>query len=137
MALNAIKHVELLPAKSILFDEGFPADGIYVLCTGKVRLSMCSPGGQKLTIRIASPGEVLGLSACLTGGLHQVTAEVLEDTQVAVVAREDFLPFLHEHTDACAQVLYFLSDDLRVAYDQVRAIDHSHPTRWAKQQHAS
>ena len=132
-ALDAIKHIALFPAKTTLFREGVRADSVCVLCTGRVKLSMSSPAGRTLTVRNASPGEVLGLSACLSGGPHQVTADTLEDTQVAIIAREDFLTFLHEHTDACTQVLYFLSDDLRVAYDRVRRLEHSHPSRWGKQ----
>ena len=58
-----------------------------------------------MTVRVASPGEVLGLSAAVSGGRYEVTAEALERVQVAAVRRKDLLHFLHEHRDVCLQVV--------------------------------
>jgi CRP/FNR family transcriptional regulator len=87
-----------------------------------VRLSVCSESGKHLTLRIAVPGEVLGLSAALSDAAYEVTAEALEEVQVAVVRRKDLLRFLHEHREACLQVVNLLSQDLHVAYDRVRSV---------------
>jgi CRP/FNR family transcriptional regulator len=83
---------------------------------------VCSESGKQLTLRIASSGEALGLSAALSGRAHEVTAEALDDLQVAVVKRKDPLRFLHEQREACLQVVNLLSQDLHVAYDRVRSV---------------
>jgi CRP/FNR family transcriptional regulator len=75
-----------------------------------------------MTLRIAGPGEVLGLSAALAGSPHEITAELLDDAQVAAVRRKDLLRFLHEHREACLQVVNLLSQDLHIAYDRVRSL---------------
>jgi CRP-like cAMP-binding protein len=75
-----------------------------------------------LTLRVATSGEVLGLSACLAGGPYEVTAEALDNVQIAAVRRKDLLRFLHEHSEVCLQVVNLLSKDLHVAYDRVRAV---------------
>jgi hypothetical protein len=41
---------------------------------------------------------------------------------VAAVRRKDLLRFLHEHREACLQVVNLLSQDLHVAYDRVRSL---------------
>ena len=119
---DGIKSVQINPRGSVLFREGHAAHGVLLLCEGRVRLSVCSESGDRMTLRVAAPGEALGLSAALTGGCYEVTAEALEAVRVAVVRRKDLLHFLREHGDACLHVVNLLSDDLHVAYDRVRAV---------------
>ena len=84
-----------------------------------------------MTLRVASAGEVLGLSAVLAGGSYSVTAEALDPLQLALVRRKDLLHFLQGHRDVCMHVVNQLSEDLHVAYDRVRSVGlvrtrHSH-----------
>lgn len=119
---DAMKSVASYPRGSKLFSEGHAGQAVFILCQGRARLSVCSESGKRLTLRIAGPGEVLGLSASLSGRPHQMTAELLDDAQVATVKRKDLLRFLHEHREVCLQVVSLLSQDLHAAYDRVRSI---------------
>jgi len=65
---------------------------------------------------------VLGLSAALAGTPYEMTAELLDNATVATLGRKGLLKFLHAHREACLQVVNLLSQDLHVAYDQVRSI---------------
>ncbi|HXY50234.1 MAG TPA: cyclic nucleotide-binding domain-containing protein [Terriglobales bacterium] len=121
-AFDSIKSLAAVARGTVLFREGQLARSVCVLCEGRVRLSVSSESGKHLTLRIAVPGEALGLSAALCDRAHEVTAEALEDLQVAVVRRKDLLRFLHEHPEACLQVVNLLSQDLHVAYDRVRSV---------------
>jgi len=119
---NALKSLAAYPRGATLFREGHPVRGIFVLCQGRARLSVCSESGHTLTVRIAGPGEVLGLSAALSDRPHEMTAQLLDNAQVAMVKRKDLFRFLHEHREACLQVVNLLSQDLHIAYDRVRSI---------------
>ena len=121
-SFDAIKSAAQVSRGTILFQEGRPARAVFVLCQGRARLSVCSESEKRLTLRIAAPGEVLGLSACLAGGPYELTAEMLDDARVAVIRRKDLIHFLHNHREACLQVVNQLSDDLHIAYDRVRSI---------------
>jgi CRP/FNR family transcriptional regulator len=121
-AFDGIKATQTCPKGTVLFREGQTARGVFLLCEGRVRLSLCSESGRRMTVRVAGPGEVLGLSAALSGGRYEVTAEALEGVQVAAVRRKDLLRFLHEHCHVCLQVVNLLSEDLHVAYNRVRAV---------------
>ena len=121
-AFDSIKSLVLYPRGTTLFEEGHPARGIFVLCEGRAKLSVCSENGKRLTLRIAGPGEVLGVSASLCGAPYEVTAETLDNAKVAVVRRKDLLKFLRTHREACLQVVHLLSQDLHTAYDRVRSI---------------
>jgi len=121
-AFDGIKSTQTCQKGTVLFREGQTARGVFLLCEGRVRFSICSESGNRMTVRVAGPGEVLGLSAALSGGRYEITAEALDVIQVAAVRRKDLLHFLHEHRDVCLQVVNLLSEDLHVAYDRVRAV---------------
>ena len=58
----------------------------------------------------------------MTGSSYEVTAELLDNAQVALVKRKDLLRFLREHREACLHVVSLLSQDLHIAYDRVRSV---------------
>src|ERR1700752_2722794 len=106
----------------ILFREWQPARSVFVLCEGRARLTVCSESGKRLTLHVAGAGEVLGLSAVLSGGEYEATAELLDNSRVACIKRKGLLHFLREHREACLRVVDLLSQDLHVAYDRVRSV---------------
>ena len=130
-AFDGIKQLATVPRGATLFNEARRARGIFVLCEGRAKLSVSSKeeGGKRLMLRVAGPGEVLGLSATMSGKPYEVTAEMLDDAQVAFIRRKDLLRFLRDHREACLQVVYLLSQDLHTAYDRVRSIGLSHTRR--------
>lgn len=119
---DALKTLSSSPRGTTLFREGSAPRDIFVLCEGRAKLSVCSESGRRMMLRIAEPGEVLGLSAALTGTPHEMTAELLENAQIATIKRKDLLRFLREHREACLQVVNLLSQDLHTAYDRVRSV---------------
>ena len=119
---EALKSIVTCSKGTTLFREGQPPRGIFVLYDGRAKLSVCSESGKRMTFRIAGPGEILGLSAALAGSQHEITAELLDNARVATVRRKDLLRFLHEHREACLQVVNLLSEDLHIAYDRVRSL---------------
>jgi CRP/FNR family transcriptional regulator len=121
-AFDGIKSTARIPRGQLLFDEGQLAHSAFVLCQGRVRLSVGAGPGKKVLLRIAGPGEILGLSASLSGRRHEVTAEALDNLQVAVIQRKNLRRFLQDHCDACLQVLHLLSQDLENAYSRVRSV---------------
>ncbi len=121
-AFDSIKEITVVPRGATLFAEGRQPRGIFVLCEGRAKLSVCSDNGKRLMLRIAGPGEVLGLSASMSGKPYEVTAEMLDASQVAFIRRKDLLRFLRDYREACLQVVHLLSQDLHQAYDRVRSI---------------
>ena len=121
-AFDAIKTVSLQPRGAVLFAEDRPPRGIFLLCDGRAKLSICSENGKRLMLRVAGPGEVLGLSASLSGQPYEVTAEMLDASQVVFIKRKDLLKFLRDFPHACMQVVHLLSGDLHSAYDRVRSL---------------
>lgn len=121
-AFDSIKTLSTHPKSTLLFAEGRPARGIFVLCDGRAKLSICSENGKRLMLRIAGPGEVLGLGAAMSGTPYEVTAELLDSSQVVFVKRKELMKFLRDNREACMMVVQMLSQDLHAAYERVRSI---------------
>jgi len=120
LAFDSIKVISNVPRGESLFQEGRLPRGIFVVCEGRVKLSVCSEHGKRLMLRVAGAGEVLGLSATMSGKPYELTAEVLDNVQIAFIKRKDLLKFLRDHREACLQVVHLLSQDLHIAFDRVR-----------------
>jgi CRP/FNR family cyclic AMP-dependent transcriptional regulator len=125
-AFNKIKHAAVFPEHAVVLVEGQSPWGVFVLCQGRVKLSTTSREGRTLIVRIAEPGELLGLHAILTGGRYELTVETMQPCQLNFVAKEDMLRFLGEHADAALHATQHLARDCSDAYGVVRTIGLSH-----------
>jgi CRP/FNR family transcriptional regulator len=128
-AFEEIKSVATYPRNTILFAEGRPVRGIYLLCDGRAKLSICSEFGRRMTLRVAGPGEVLGLGAALSNTPYETTAELLDASQIVFIRRKELTKFLRENPPVCMQVVRMLSQDLHGAYERVRSIGLVHSRR--------
>jgi len=125
-AFEKIKYSSAVPPGAVLFVEGQAPRGMYVVCRGRVKLSTTSRDGKTLILRIAEPGEVLGLHATVSGKPYELTAEALQASQLNFVKRDDFLHFLEQHGDACLRAAQHLSQNCQSAYEMIRSLGLSH-----------
>jgi CRP/FNR family cyclic AMP-dependent transcriptional regulator len=121
-ALQKVQHTASFPAGAIIFMEGQPARGLYILRQGRVKLLTTSSEGRTLILKIAKPGEELGLNSVITGKPYDLTAQILRPAELAFIERADFLKCITQHGDACMHFARDLSRDCQAAYDLVRSI---------------
>jgi CRP/FNR family cyclic AMP-dependent transcriptional regulator len=126
-ALDSIIPPVAYPKGAVLFMEGQVASGIFVVCTGQVKLSTYSREGKALILKIAEAGELLGLPATLSGKPYEVTAEVSEQARINFVARVTFLRFLREHPNAIVQVAQLLTDSHYAGHEVIQSLAFSRP----------
>lgn len=124
--LAAITSAAAYPKGATLFVEGQSPRGVFILCSGKGKLSTSSADGRSLILRISEPGEILGLPATVTGKPYELTADVLEATQANFISRADFLLFLGEYGEAALRVAQQLGETYHSAIAEMRTIGFSH-----------
>ena len=73
-SFSAASHLSTYPGGAILFVEGQAPRGAFVLCSGKVKLSTTSREGKVLILKMAEPGEALGLSAVISATPYSAQA---------------------------------------------------------------
>lgn len=117
---------QFFPAKAIVLGAGETPTGIYVIRTGKIKLSMLGRGSGGPASRVASRGEILGLSAMVSGKPCEVTSQTLTPAELTFIPRNAIIRLMDEDSDFAFRVLQYLCNDLGDAFASVRAHLRSH-----------
>jgi len=112
--------------ETVLFMEGQSSPGVMVIVSGKVKLSTASADGRTLVVRMAGPGEVLGLSATVVGRPCELTAGTLEPTRIKIIPRESFKQWLRVHPELAFQIAQELAEEYNNTCQQLRSMLLSH-----------
>ncbi len=120
-ALHGIRSVRTYSKGRSLFQCGRPAQGVYLIEKGEVRLLFPSSSGAGRVFETAGPGVMLGLSETMCGEAHKLTAEAAGQTRVSFVGREELLRFLRQDQRCCMQIVRLLSEDLHLLYHKFQA----------------
>src|SRR6516225_11087226 len=120
--LNEIKSTAIYPKSAVLFIEGQRPRGVFVLCTGKAKLSTSSSEGKTIITKISEPGDVLGLNATISNHPYEVTAEMIEPGQANFITRDALLQFLQEYGEVALRIAEQLSRNYYAAYDEIRTL---------------
>ena len=120
-ALNIRKLDSLHGRGSVLFAEGEPARGIYMLRTGRATVSISSSEGRVVILRMAHAGDVLGLNAVLRNCAYEATVKTLEPSRVNFISRAELTVLENSDTGAAA-VIKLLSRELAQLTDRARSL---------------
>jgi CRP/FNR family transcriptional regulator, cyclic AMP receptor protein len=112
-------HHSVMPAGVLLFVEGQTPRGVFILCSGKVKLSTTSKEGKVLILKQAEAGEVLGLSAAISGTNYEMTAETASPCQLNFVGRQDFMTLLQTESEVGMRAALWLSREFQGAYRDI------------------
>jgi CRP/FNR family transcriptional regulator, cyclic AMP receptor protein len=128
--LEAMSFVTSYPQGAVLFVEGQAPRGVYMICRGEAKLSVVSQDGRTLILKIAGPGEVLGLSACVMNKGYEATVETLSPCQVNFIRHDDFLRFIREDSEACMGAANQISRQYNNACRELRWVGLSRSADW-------
>jgi CRP/FNR family transcriptional regulator len=120
--LNEIRSSATYPKSAMLFIEGQQPRGVFVLCTGKAKLSTSSAEGRTVITKISEAGDVLGLSATISNRPYEVTAEMIEPGQANFITRDALLQFMREYGEVAVRVAEQLSSNYYTAYEGIRTL---------------
>lgn len=127
-SIDAIKFTGVYPKGSLLFVEGEMPRGVFILCSGRAKLTTSSTEGKTLIVKIAEPGEVLGASATILGKPYEVSGETIEPAQLNFIKRDDFLKLLGASGEACMHTAQQLSEKYHSAQREIRSLGLSQTT---------
>ncbi len=120
--LEGIRQTRVYPKGMVLFSKKQHPVGMYVLRSGRAKLTTASRQGRTVIVRVAEPGEVLGMSAVISNQAYNVSAETLEVTEACFIARSDLLRFLQGWKEPVLQMGHHLSRELHRSYDHLARI---------------
>lgn len=97
----------------IIFQEGAPAFGFYLIFDGRVKLVKRTLGGKKQILKLVGPGETIGETTLFDKGVHIAYAKTLTKGEVGFIERGDFFAFLERHPGVVFRMFEKLSEELK------------------------
>jgi CRP/FNR family transcriptional regulator len=97
----------------IIFMEGAPAFGFYLIFDGMVKLVKRSMRAKSQILKIVGPGEILGETTLFDKGTHNAYAKTLDAVTVGFVERGDFFYFLERHPQTVFRLYEKLAEELK------------------------
>ena len=107
---------------TVLFAEGQPAIGVYVLRSGRAKISISSAAGKKVILRVQPASAFLGVNSVIKDEPYNVTVETIERCRIDFVSRSEFMKILDESETARAGVADTLSNELSDVVEHVRSL---------------
>ncbi len=114
-AYDAMGSHIVFPIGGILFAQGDEAWSVAVICAGRMKLTCSSREGKTLLVKIAKPGDVLGLSATLSNTPYEVTAQAIERVQIKVFSGSEFLHFVRRNGEGSMHAAESLNSEYQSA----------------------
>jgi CRP-like cAMP-binding protein len=131
--IGAGRKAMLFPKKQNIFAQGDPADAIFYLQTGKVRLTVVSKTGKEATIGILSDGSFFGEGSLAGQALRMGSATAMTDCAVLRIEKKAMMQALHrEHAFSDLFVAYLLARNIRYEEDLVDQLFNSSEKRLAR-----
>jgi CRP/FNR family cyclic AMP-dependent transcriptional regulator len=116
-----------------IFAKGDPGTGLMGVLTGAVKVSVASADGKDIVLNVFREGDIFGEIALLDGRPRTADATAMSDSELIVIERRDFVPFLSSQPDVMLKFIEILCSRLRRTSEQVQDITFLNlPTRLAK-----
>jgi CRP-like cAMP-binding protein len=109
-ALVQVSRIQKLRPREELCHKGNPGNQVYLIAKGRLRATTSSAEGDDVVFSIMAPGEVCGELALLSGGRRTATITAIDESEVIVLDRREFLPFLRRHPEAAIKLLEVLAE---------------------------
>ena len=114
-ALRALGRTRSFPVGAALFNEREPGDAVFVLMSGRVKLSCVTEAGREALLGIREPGDLIGEMSAIDGAPRSATAVALEPVEVLTVSRDAFGGFLDRTPGVALVLLRMIAPRLRDA----------------------
>ena len=118
-----VSHLSSLHGRGkVLFEEGEPARGVYLLRSGKATVSISSREGRVVILGMAQTGAVLGLNSVLRNTAYHATVRTLSPCRADFIARAELIGIMERSPAVAHTILRLLSRELTVLTDRARLL---------------
>jgi len=120
--IKEMANERIYPKGTTVFVSGQKTDGLYVICSGRVKVLMLYPDGREKTLAILREGEILGEVTLYGSELRSATVVTLETTTFLFIAQENFQALLLSIPRLSVRIIELLSRRLRGANRQIEEL---------------
>jgi CRP/FNR family cyclic AMP-dependent transcriptional regulator len=110
------------PRGVVLFYEGDPAEYLYILLSGRVKVCLLGEQGKEIILAVLEPHSYFGEMAILDGAPRSATVMTLDPSRLIRWSRTEFLNLVLRDQSLAQQILAHLVGCLRNANEQIRTM---------------
>ncbi len=122
------RNINRYKKKQVIYSEANRPSRLYYIRKGKVKAYKTNEDGKELVVDLFSAGDFLGYLALLEGTVYKETAEAMEDTELAVIPKEDFEDLMNNNREVARKFITMLAKNvtskeehlLGLAYNSLR-----------------
>jgi len=107
---------------AVLFAEGEPVRGAYIMRSGRASVSISSSEGRVVILRMARPGDVLGLNSVIHNGSYDTTVKAVEPCRTDFIPRAELIELMEQSEAGARAILKILSRDLTELTDRAKLV---------------
>jgi len=119
---SAMGHLTLYPRDATLIEEGRLLRGVYVVCSGRVKLSVEARDGKTIILKVGGERQVLGLSAIVSGRPAPMTVTTLDLCQIKFVERDAFMRLVENDNRIALACAILLAREATGTFDDVHEL---------------
>ena len=119
--LRSLLSDKRVPQNTRLFRQGDKGDAMYLIESGRVRISIRDDDEQEVILAELAQGDFFGEMSIIDGRQRSADAKVIDDAQLAILSREAFLSFVRSNSDVALEMLSALTDRLRRTDELLRS----------------
>jgi CRP/FNR family transcriptional regulator, cyclic AMP receptor protein len=116
------RNINKYKKKQIIYAEGNHPNRLYFVKKGKIKTVKANEEGKELVTDLYCPGDFLGHIALLEGTAYKDTAVALEETELAIIPREDFDELIHKNPDVAKKFMQLLAKNISEKENQLLGI---------------
>jgi CRP/FNR family transcriptional regulator, cyclic AMP receptor protein len=127
-SLTEDRDINKYKKKETIYSEGNHPNRLYYVLKGKVKTYKTNESGKEFVTELFSAGDFLGHIALLEGTAYKDSAEALEETELAIIPKEDFDELLNKNAEVSKKFIELLARNisekenhlLALAYNSLR-----------------
>jgi CRP/FNR family transcriptional regulator len=108
--------------KEFIFSEGDPSDWLYIVKSGKVKITKLSHEGKEIILEIVPPNEIFGGIAVARGFPYPANAVAMEDTEVFKMSRKNLLSIMDRFPNLMYCMAVNIGDRIKGTHETLKSI---------------
>jgi CRP/FNR family cyclic AMP-dependent transcriptional regulator len=117
--LIARGHISAYGAAGFIFCEGDPGESLMIVLSGRIKISIMSPGGREVILSLIDPGHCCGEMALLDRKPRSADATAAKPSEIFVLERRDIIAAIERHPDIAFRIIGVLCARLRRATELI------------------
>lgn len=117
--IRAMSRIVTLPGSYVVFERGSTGEEMLVVLNGRLKVSVTDGEGREIILGTVGSGEIVGEIAMLDGRGRSATVTTLTPSELLVIQRKDFMPFLEQNPKAAIDLIMVLALRLRLNTEQL------------------